>query len=297
MAKPIADLTGKYFGELLVLGQDLERTKVRGRTFWKCKCSCGQEKSVRSDALKKARTCGECLLDLTKREFGQLTVQSLAGVDKYGHRIWSCKCNCGNIVQVLATNLLEGRTKSCGCLHSAKAHETTFKDLKGIKFGFLTPESYTIKHGKTTWYCRCECGNYTKVSRANLTSNHTTSCGCLSGSIGEENIARLLRENNVTFEREKVFADLTDRRFDFYIPSINRIIEFDGSQHFKSCSWFKDEADFEAAKARDQQKNNYCFINGIDLVRIPYTERDTLTLDLILGDKYLLKGSPISTEM
>ena len=94
-----------------------------------------------------------------------------------------------------------------------------------------------------------------------------------------------------------MFTDLANRRFDFYIPSLNRIIEFDGRQHFKSCSWFRDETDFEVSKIRDQQKNNYCFLNGIDLVRIPYTERDNLTLDLLLGDKYLLKGPPMLTEI
>lgn len=297
MPKSVVDLTGKYFGELLVLSQDLERTKISGRVFWKCRCSCGREKSVRWDALKKAKTCGKCSIDLTKREFGQLVVQSLVGVDKYGHRIWSCKCSCGNIVQVLATNLLEGKTMSCGCLHSTRTHEATFKDIKGVKFGFLTPESYSIKLGKTIWYCQCECGNYTKVSRANLISGHTTSCGCVSGSIGEENIARLLRENNLIFEREKVFTDLAGRRFDFYIPSLNRVIEFDGRQHFKSCSWFQDDSDFEASKLRDQQKNNYCFNKGIDLVRIPYTERDNLSLELLLGDKYLMKGSLMCAEM
>lgn len=182
-------------------------------------------------------------------------------------------------------------------VRSTRTHEATFKDLRGIKFDLLIPESYTIEHGETTWHCRCDCGNYTKVSRSNLVSRHTTSCGCISGSIGEENIAKLLRENNLAFEREKVFTDLTGRRFDFYIPSLNRIIEFDGRQHFKSCSWFQGESDFEAAKLRDLQKNNYCFSNGIDLVRIPYTERDTLTLDLLLGDKYLMKGSPVSVEM
>lgn len=35
-------------------------------------------------------------------------------------------------------------------------------------------------------------------------------------------------------------------------------------------------------------KNKYCLINNIPLVRIPYWERDNITLDIILGDKYLV---------
>ena len=35
-------------------------------------------------------------------------------------------------------------------------------------------------------------------------------------------------------------------------------------------------------------KNQYAFDHNIPLVRIPYKERDNITLDLLLGDKYLL---------
>ena len=51
----------------------------------------------------------------------------------------------------------------------------------GERFGRLTalewipnPEPYEQGH----WLCRCDCGNDTKVFTCNLTSGHTTSCGC-----------------------------------------------------------------------------------------------------------------------
>lgn len=289
MAIPIHNLVGQRFGELEVLGQDLEMSKLKKKVYWKCRCSCGREKSVRLDGLKKIRTCGECTIDLTNRQFGQLTVEGRAGVDSFGHRIWICRCTCGNRKEVLATSLVEGLTQSCGCLHSQLTHKATFKDLGGLKFGKLTPETYIIQNGKVKWKCLCDCGNFTWVTRANLVSGHTASCGCLTGSVGEETIANILRNNNITFEREKVFTNLPNRRFDFYLPDFNRIIEFDGRQHFKKCSWYGDDSDFERAKARDAQKTNYCLANKITLVRIPYTERDTITLDLILSDKYLIK--------
>jgi len=28
------------------------------------------------------------------------------------------------------------------------------------------------------WYCKCDCGNYTKVKTNSLTSGNTSSCGC-----------------------------------------------------------------------------------------------------------------------
>lgn len=53
----------------------------------------------------------------------------------------------------------------------------------GLKIGRLTlvmivghRESGGKKRAQ--WQCLCECGNTTVVDRSNLSSNHTTSCGC-----------------------------------------------------------------------------------------------------------------------
>lgn len=40
---------------------------------------------------------------------------------------------------------------------------------------------------------------------------------------------------------------------------------------------------------KDGLKNDYAKNHNIDLIRIPYQERDNITLDLILGNKYLIK--------
>lgn len=55
MAKYI-DLTGERFGFLLVL----ERDTSKNRTYYNCKCDCGNLKSIRADALKNGRvtSCG-----------------------------------------------------------------------------------------------------------------------------------------------------------------------------------------------------------------------------------------------
>jgi len=41
------------------------------------------------------------------------------------------------------------------------------------------------------------------------------------------------------------------------------------------------------AKKYDSQKNKYALEHDIDLVRIPYWERDNINLNMILGDQYL----------
>lgn len=59
---------------------------------------------------------GHRFKDLTNQKFGRLTVIkriSPIGVKKIK---WLCKCDCENEIDVYSTYLLNGDTKSCGCL-------------------------------------------------------------------------------------------------------------------------------------------------------------------------------------
>lgn len=48
----------------------------------------------------------------------------------------------------------------------------------------------------------------------------------------EEKIIAILLREHISFFREYRFSDLAKYRFDFYIPSLNVVIEYDGEQHF-----------------------------------------------------------------
>ena len=291
------DLTGKKFGEMTVLGKDVELSKEKKRLYWKCQCSCGRVKSVRGDGLKKIQTCGECKKDLTNQRFGKLVAIEKGKKDKAQHQYWICKCDCGNIVEINSDNLRRGLTKSCGCLHSEINHQIHFQDITGQKFGKLTALNYEIKNNKVYWTCKCDCGNICVVAGNNLKNGHTQSCGCINYSIGEKNITQLLKLNNINFIKEYIFKDLPNRRYDFYLPELNRLIEFDGKQHFSyETNWYQTKEEYEQAKKRDFEKNQYAFLNNIDLVRIPYTERDNITIETILGDKFLLKKQETNNE-
>ncbi|MED4352198.1 hypothetical protein P9265_07595 [Schinkia azotoformans] len=54
--------------------------------------------------------------DLTGKRFGRLTVIEKTDIKKQGRTVWSCKCKCGNEINVVSTYLTTGETKSCGCL-------------------------------------------------------------------------------------------------------------------------------------------------------------------------------------
>jgi hypothetical protein len=64
-----------------------------------------------------------------------------------------------------------------------KPTSKSFKDLSGLKFNKLTIIGYAElhKHGYSSWFCECECGNIVKVFGSCLKGGHTKACGCLMG--------------------------------------------------------------------------------------------------------------------
>jgi len=53
---------------------------------------------------------------LVGKKYGRLTVMEFSHKDKWYHRHWKCRCECGNVTTVLEKFLLKGETRSCGCL-------------------------------------------------------------------------------------------------------------------------------------------------------------------------------------
>ena len=85
------------------------------------------------------------------------------------------------------------------------------------------------------------------------------------------------------------FDDCKKKRtlpFDFYIPLLNLLIEYDGAQHFESPEIFGGEEGLQERQENDKIKNDYCSKNGIKLVRIPYTHFDQIEtiLEFVLED-------------
>lgn len=303
------NMIGQRFGHLVVLEQDFEYAKIKNlkskQKYWKCQCDCGNEKTIVHTSLigGKTKSCG-CLNqekrlarkeNLLNQVFGQLTVIGEAE-KKNNLAAWLCQCSCGNTCIVNSKNLKSGNTKSCGCLSSQNLiMGQNKKDLTGQVFGKLTALYPTEKriNGYVVWQCQCNCGNFKEITSAALIRGTTQSCGCLT-SKGESEITKLLQTNNIKFETQKTFEDAFEveghpYRYDFYLLDYNRLIEFDGEQHFdfKGSGWDTEEH-YVKTKQRDQLKNEYAKSHNIPLVRIPYWERDNITLALILGDKYLV---------
>ncbi len=190
------DLTGKQFGEWTVVGEG-ERDSNRARR-WNCLCRCTKTKLVYQILLLngKSKSCG-CLgtkirtLDLTGKKFGKLTVVEQCE-SKKGRVYWKCRCDCdeNKFVEIASMMLMNGKTKSCGCLRKELASKRNLIDLTGKKFGRLLVlrRAENGNCGQTKWWCRCECSDDKEfeVHGGCLATGNTQSCGCLMRELARD---------------------------------------------------------------------------------------------------------------
>jgi very-short-patch-repair endonuclease len=102
---------------------------------------------------------------------------------------------------------------------------------------------------------------------------------CDNNSKGEQYIKMYLEELNIKYIRQHGFDTcryINKLNFDFYLPDHNTCIEFDGIQHFKPIKYFGGEKEYKATKERDKSKNDWCFENKVNLIRIKYNEMNKI---------------------
>lgn len=298
------DFTGQKFNKLTAI-ERLPNYKGNYKTYYKCKCECGNERIVYGYYLTsgKVKMCKECMkekgsskrIDYTGQKFGRLTIEKmLYNYNNTGYTYVKCICDCGNEAIIAMCNIKQGNTQSCGCyeIESRYNRNNYYIDIIGQKFGMLTVINKTDKrdsNGSIIWKCLCDCGNYTEVNSTNLKRGHTFSCGCRHRSKNEIFIYNLLTDLNVDFEEEKRFNDCRNVSksdtlpFDFYINSKKIAIEYDGQQHFEAIPHWGGEQKLKTTQENDNIKNQYCIDNNIKLLRLPYTLKDEEIKEKILN--------------
>lgn len=201
--------------------------------------------------------------------------------------VYKCECDCPEhtITYVSGKELVNGGTKSCGCI----ARKYQSGDIINNRKILSALGTINKRH-----YYKCECLFCHRVYDI-MTDNldKSFSCGC-QRSIGEYNIIQILEENHILYKKEFSFPNSL-LRYDFAILNnehqIIRLIEFDGEQHYlegvKNSGWNTMDK-YLYTEEKDIKKNNLAKQYNIPLIRIPYWERDNLTLELLFDDKYLI---------
>jgi len=296
IANNAIDLTGKQYGNLLILYRTLNREDVtkNRRPQWVCKCLCENQTILIKSGIDirngKVVSCG-CKKGHRTIEvpagtiFGQWEVIKRVPNRTNDRVYYLCKCLCCNKTEkeVSYKNLKSGQSTKCLSCGAKAAGLKNSKDECGKVYGFLkvvkrATEEEKPRTDRTGAYWNCEC---LKCGRKNvivfgdyLRNGNTKSCGCLN-SFNESKICSILDKNNIQYKQQIYFSDFPYRQtlfFDIGIYNKDKLlylIEYDGIQHFHQGHFSND---FDTTHKNDIVKNKYCFEHNIPLIRIPYNK-------------------------
>ena len=126
-------------------------------------------------------------IDMVNKKYGHLKViKMLPNYNNKKKMYCLCDCDCGNkgiIREAWSLRNKSTELTSCGCANKEKVKIYCGKNIDGKKFGKL-------KVVKTLWEstppqveCQCDCGKRIILSKNDVQSGHTKSCGCLNKEV------------------------------------------------------------------------------------------------------------------
>ena len=196
-------------------------------------------------------------------------------------RLFLCKCKiCGHTWHTNVTNINKGH----GCKICANRNINNKNKIpkNGESFGDKNPElikyllnkedAYKYKpYSKSKIIVKCiNCGNEFEMQMCDLTNRKNIPCRvCSDGiSIPEKYCYNLLSELNINFETQYKPHWSNGKIYDFYIPSLNMIIETHGGQHYLKSNLSKceliDIQNNDLYKKENAIKNNINYYVEID---------------------------------
>lgn len=168
----------------------------------------------------------------------------------------------------------------------AVTHPELSKEWHSTKNGNLTPFDVTFGSSKEIWWQCKKFNSHIWKAPLNRRTSRNSGCPFCNESHGENKIRIFLEENDIKYEIQKSFNDCKLKQlllFDFYLPTNNILIEFDGQQHFEPVKIFGGIKKFKETQKRDKIKNKFAEENNIKLLRIPYTEFENVNEILFLN--------------
>ena len=241
--------------------------------------------------------CRKCSYELISLKNKKSIEEVISIVEKNGNKILNpeeyigVKINnlkivcgiCGNVFTTsLASQIVsEGACIECGIKKVQKSLTLTEEDLNKLYNNeqtiLLNPQDYIGNSVLNLKFVCQECGEVFITSKSNYDGGHKRCSRCThSKSSGEILIENYLIKKNINYIYSYSFKDCRDIKplpFDFYLPDMNILIEFDGQLHYKPKYG---EEKLLNTQMHDKMKTEYAKNNNIKLIRIPYWEGNNL---------------------
>jgi len=98
--------------------------------------------------------------NIKNKRFGRLTALFRAGYNLNKRPVWICMCDCFNFKAVRKSDLISGRTSSCGCLHKEIVRNNN--KIYKSKHGMSNTKEWLAWHNMRQ---RCQNKNYKNFHR------------------------------------------------------------------------------------------------------------------------------------
>jgi very-short-patch-repair endonuclease len=201
--------------------------------------------------------------------------------NKGKRRYYKYKCLICENEEVTSEELLYKRKFGCPvcsnkkCIKGINDIVTTHPHFVKYFVDIEDAYKYTYGSGQKVLMICPECKNIRKMKICQLTTQGFSCKKCSDGiSYPNKFMFNILEQLQINFESEKYFDwckfdigdGLRDGVYDFYIPSINKIIEMDGGLHNNDNTMNGQTA--EESKVIDNEKDKLAKENNIEVIRI-----------------------------
>lgn len=163
-----------------------------------------------------------------------------------------------------------------------------------------TKDSFSIGRGsgEKVWFVCTECGTEIRKEAVTFFNKGIDCKRCSDGiSYPEKFMNELLIKTGIPYEREKTFSWSQKKRYDFYIPSLNCIIETHGLQHYVETTWGskikRSPNTLSDTTKNDENKRKIAKDNGIlnyIVIDCRYSEADFIKQSIISSDLLYILG-------
>ena len=266
---------------------------VSGKQKMHVKCLvCGEESFSTPSAILNDNGCRRCTynkrrlaLVRSESDFLLLVKESHPDITVHDHYInnttlVTCSCNeCGHTWSVVPKTLLRGPgCPECFFKMYYPTTRTTHEDfvLSLAQINDTIEVVGTYEKSNTYIRARCkQCANEFYAKPNSLLNGHGCPI-CNNQSRGEMRIRSYLKVNEIEFMEQVKFDDLRGvgggrLSFDFYIPQINTLVEFQGSYH-DGTSKIQTAQMFEKQQEHDKRKKEYAIQHGYNFIEIWYQQ-------------------------
>ena len=205
----------------------------------------------------------------------------LLEINGYDYIKLQCK-NCGEIRERSLSDVLRGKGCSCLAKNTLIPQEEFEKEVRELFNGeYEVIGKYLGRHKKVL--IKHSCNFIWGITPSNLLMGKGCPKCFKKASKGEHEIEKLLRENGIEFVREKPMSTKGKTLyFDFYIPSLETYIEYNGVQHYKPVKFFGGEDQLRVQQYNDSLKKDFCGKEGKNLLVIRYDEDISLNVQRLL---------------